>query len=180
MEPLNILSFELVSEAIAGRDSPAAQLRIDGTPLAEIDPDGRHHVDFLGGWHRDCVRAAALHLSGDSPSVEMDGRAPLLVCGACGDSYCRTLSVKVETEGDRVRWRDLRLTEPCPWEDWNGEVLGGPTFVFDREQVRAVLREAILAVYGAPMESLAMEVGNAAELPVWGGVWPFPETKPPA
>lgn len=121
-------------------------LRFDDPEDVDLDvrglgPVGENVPVFVHGSPLPWV-GRALALLGEHPADQLDdGRVPLYVCSACGDTGCGAIGMRLERTATTVTWRDFRSeTGPNgPADDPLVVVPGGP-FVFDRAQHDAEVR----------------------------------------
>jgi hypothetical protein len=117
---------------------------IDGQSLIENLSLSRDRVGLLGASFPNAL-SEAIYLRGlllDHPSYLETGRYEIYVCPLCGDIGCGSNTAEIETEGDRVVWRDFAI-EVDYWFDDSSEVFQkryqtGP-FEFDLNQYRQAL-----------------------------------------
>lgn len=79
-------------------------------------------------------------LLGERPSPLANGRAPIFVCGACGDPYCNAVTATVVVGPDTVAWSDLAWETDQPDSEGADPILVGP-LVFDRRAYEAEIRQ---------------------------------------
>jgi hypothetical protein len=124
-------------------------LRFDDPKDVDLDvrglgPVGEYVPVFVHSWPFPWV-GDVLALLGEHPADQLDdGRVPLFVCSACGDTGCGAIGMRLERTGTTVTWRDFRWeTGPNGPADDDPVVVPGGPFVFDRAQHDAEVRRFV-------------------------------------
>lgn len=142
-----------------------------GLDVGGLGPVGENLSIFIHStpipWFGD-----VLALLGEHPADQLDdGRVPLFVCPACGDTGCGAIGMRLERTATTVTWRDFRWeTGPTgPADDDLVAVPGGP-FVFDRAQHDAEVRRFV-DTYDAERAALPATLALHARRPGGRRAW---------
>jgi len=105
---------------------------VDGRPLSRLVPRG-DRVGALGWGGREAEARVARQFLGEDAGAS--GRAPLYVCGVCGDVGCGAVTVRVVRTADSFVWIDFE-TPDGP----GGTSVAGYELHFERTAYLSVFR----------------------------------------